>query len=171
MRRNKTIDRARDNLIMSLNKKAKINSGYKKVSKIKLHKNKILNGIDHKILEQLFITPPQQNNNTSNYKTKNKINKNPGTLSFDYKLKKKKNYFNHLAQQLTEADKSHSHPYYDPRMVIKRNRFKIFEDNPDRKKIRIENMKMQMFRLKQLKNIHSSVKKTESNYEDDNDIF
>ena len=30
---------------------------------------------------------------------------------------------------------------------------------------------MQMFRLKQLKNIHSSVKKTESNYEDDNDIF
>ena len=84
--RNKTIDRARDKLIMSLNKKGKINSGYKKVSKIKLYKNKILNGIDHKILEQLFITPPQQNNNNSNYKTKNKINKNPGTLSFDYKL-------------------------------------------------------------------------------------
>lgn len=170
-RRNNTINRSRDNLLMSLNKKAKINSGFnKKVSKIKLHKNKI-NGIDHKILEKLFITPPQQNNNNILiYKTKNKINKNSGTSSFDYKLRKKKNYFNHLAQQLTEADKSHSHPYYDPRMVIKRNRFKVFEDIPDHKKIRIENMKMQMFRLKQLKNIHSSIKKTENNYEDV-DIF
>ena len=170
-RRNNTINRSRDNLLMSLNKKSKINSGFnKKVSKIKLHKNKI-NGIDHKILEKLFITPPQQNNNNILiYKTKNKINKNSGTSSFDYKLRKKKNYFNHLAQQLTEADKSHSHPYYDPRMVIKRNRFKVFEDIPDHKKIRIENMKMQMFRLKQLKTIHSSIKKTENNYEDV-DIF
>ena len=174
-RRNKSINRSRDNLLLTLNKNKKFNNSNsvkdKKVSKIKLYKNK-LKGINHNIIEKLFVTPQAQNNNNiSTSQILNKNSKNSVTISYDYNQRKKKNYFNHLAQQLTEGEKSHNHPYYDPRMIIKKNRYKIFEENLDSKKLRIENMKLQIFRLKQLKKVHSPSKKKESNYEEFNDIL
>ena len=51
------------------------------------------------------------------------------------KQEKKRNHFNLEIQQLiTEAEKNHNHPYYEPKTIIKRNRYQIFEDNTDKKR-------------------------------------
>ena len=165
---NKSISRAKDNIFMTLNNK----NITKKVSKIKLYKNK-LKGINNEIIEKLFITPLPQNNNISTLKSKiNKNIKNSLTLSYDFKARKKRNHFNPEIQQLiTESEKNHNHPYYEPKTIIKRNRYQIFEDNTDKKKIRVENMKKQIFRLKELKSIHSPTKSSEDNYDIFNDIL
>ena len=165
---NKSISRAKDNIFMTLNNK----NITKKVSKIKLYKNK-LKGINNEIIEKLFITPLPQNNNISTSKSKiNKNIKNSLTLSYDFKARKKRNHFNPEIQQLiTESEKNHNHPYYEPKTIIKRNRYQIFEDNTDKKKIRVENMKKQIFRLKELKSIHSPTKSSEDNYDIFNDIL
>ena len=170
-KRNNDLAKSRDILLLSLNKKIRTNSGInKKVSKIKLQKNK-QKGIDHKIIEKLFITPLQNNTNISTSQNKNKDNKKFMTLSYDYSLKKKKSQINNQIQ-LTEVEKSHNHPYYEHKMIIKRNRYKIFDNSSNIKKIQVENMKKQIIRLKQLKQIHS-IKNNDINYEylNNNKIF
>ena len=69
-------------------------------------------------------------------------------------------------------DKSHNHPYYEPKMLVKKNKYKIFENNPIFKKIQIEKLKMQILRLKQKQNIHSLGKNSDDIKEiDDLDNF
>ena len=49
--------------------------------------------------------------------------------------------------------------------------YKIFDDNSDKKKIRIENMKKQIIRLKELKSVHNPKINNEDNYEFYNHIL
>ena len=159
---NKSLDKSRNNIFKLLNQNMRYNSGnINKPSKIKLYKNKP-NGLNHKILEKLFI-PPLSNNNTdatiSQVKSKNNIRLN--TLSHDYNTRKKNNLFNYKIHLETEIDKSHNHPYYEPIMLVKKNKYKIFETNSKNKKIQNENLKLQNLRLKQIQNIHSLGKNAE----------
>ena len=92
------------------------------------------------------------------------------TLSYNSNLNFKKNLNNKI--QLTEEDKSHNHPYYEPKMIVKRNKYKIFENSTINRKIQIENLKKHINRLKQMKKIHLT-KSHEINYEylNGNNIF
>ena len=170
----KSNNRARDNILMTLNNNnSRFNSNNtKKVSKIKLYRNKF-KGINNEMLQKLFLTPLAQNDSISTSKTnKNKSNKNSLTLSNDYRVRRKKNHFNPEIQQLiTEVEKNHNHPYYEHRTIIRRNMYKIFDDNSDKKKIRIENMKKQIIRLKELKSVHNPKINNEDNYEFYNHIL
>ena len=159
-----SLETSGDNLYFELNKSIKNNSGYqKKVSKIKLQKN------NHNVIEQLFITPIQ-NNNEAKSPIRKENNKRLMTLSYNSNLNFKKNLNNKI--QLTEEDKSHNHPYYEPKMIVKRNKYKIFENSTINRKIQIENLKKHINRLKQMKKIHLT-KSHEINYEylNDNNIF
>ena len=149
-------NKPRQKLFMSLNNNIRLNSGnIKNPSKIKLYKKRET-GINHKILEELFITPSKRNN-ISISQIKNRINS-----------RKKKNCFsNKIIQLETEVDKSHNHPYYEQKMLVKRNKYKIFENVFNNKKVQIENMKMKISRLKQLQNIHSPIKKPDNNDTED----
>ena len=168
---NKSLDKSRNNVFKLLNQNMRNNSGnINKPSKIKLYKKKE-NGLNHKILEKLFITP-LSNNNTNNTdatisQAKNKKTLRLNTLSHDYNSRKRNNLFNHKIHLETEIDKSHNHPYYEPKMLVKKNKYKIFETNFNNKKIQIENLKMQNLRLKQIKNIHSLAKNVDDIKEDD----
>ena len=168
---NKSLDKSRNNVFKLLNQNMRNNSGnINKPSKIKLYKKKE-NGLNHKILEKLFITP-LSNNNTNNTdatisQAKNKNTLRLNTLSHDYNSRKRNNLFNQKIHLETEIDKSHNHPYYEPKMLVKKNKYKIFETNFNNKKIQIENLKMQNLRLKQIKNIHSLAKNVDDIKEDD----
>ena len=149
-RKKENTNKSRNNLFMLLSKNLRSNSSNaKKISKIKLYKKKqsILN---HKVLEELFITPPKNNNNSNSL-----INKYRNNSS------KKKKSLNDIINIETDIDKSHNHnhPYYEPKMLIKRNKYKIFENIFNNKKTQVENMKKNIIRLKQLQNIHSPIKK------------
>ena len=149
-RKKENTNKSRNNLFMLLSKNLRSNSSNAKIiSKIKLYKKKqsILN---HKVLEELFITPPKNNNNSNSL-----INKYRNNSS------KKKKSLNDIINIETDIDKSHNHnhPYYEPKMLIKRNRYKIFENIFNNKKTQVENMKKNIIRLKQLQNIHSPIKK------------
>ena len=149
-RKKENTNKSRNNLFMLLSKNLRSNSSNaKKISKIKLYKKKqsILN---HKVLEELFITPPKNNNNSNSL-----INKYRNNSS------KKKKSLNDIINIETDIDKSHNHnhPYYEPKMLIKKNRYKIFENIFNNKKTQVENMKKNIIRLKQLQNIHSPIKK------------
>ena len=149
-RKKENTNKSRNNLFMLLSKNLRSNSSNAKIiSKIKLYKKKqsILN---HKVLEELFITPPKNNNNSNSL-----INKYRNNSS------KKKKSLNDIINIETDIDKSHNHnhPYYEPKMLIKKNRYKIFENVFNNKKTQIENMKKNIIRLKQLQNIHSPIKK------------
>ena len=149
-RKKENTNKSRNNLFMLLSNNLRSNSSNaKKISKIKLYKKKqsILN---HKVLEELFITPPKNNNNSNSL-----INKYRNNSS------KKKKSLNDIINIETDIDKSHNHnhPYYEPKMLIKKNRYKIFENIFNNKKTQVENMKKNIIRLKQLQNIHSPIKK------------
>ena len=149
-RKKENTNKSRNNLFMLLSNNLRSNSSNaKKISKIKLYKKKqsILN---HKVLEELFITPPKNNNNSNSL-----INKYRNNSS------KKKKSLNDIINTETDIDKSHNHnhPYYEPKMLIKRNKYKIFENIFNNKKTQVENMKKNIIRLKQLQNIHSPIKK------------
>ena len=149
-RKKENTNKSRNNLFMLLSNNLRSNSSNaKKISKIKLYKKKqsILN---HKVLEELFITPPKNNNNSNSL-----INKYRNNSS------KKKKSLNDIINIETDIDKSHNHnhPYYEPKMLIKRNKYKIFENIFNNKKTQVENMKKNIIRLKQLQNIHSPIKK------------
>ena len=149
-RKKENTNKSRNNLFMLLSKNLRSNSSNaKKISKIKLYKKKqsILN---HKVLEELFITPPKNNNNSNSL-----INKYRNNSS------KKKKSLNDIINIETDIDKSHNHnhPYYEPKMLIKKNKYKIFENIFNNKKTQVENMKKNIIRLKQLQNIHSPIKK------------
>ena len=149
-------NKSRQKLFMSLNNNVRLNSGsIKEPSKIKLYKKRET-GINHKILEELFITPPKRNN-ISISQIKNRSNSR----------KKKNSLSNKIIQLETEVDKSHNHPYYEQKMLVKRNKYKIFENVFNNKKVQIENMKMKISRLKQLQNIHSPIKKPDNNDTED----
>ena len=149
-RKKENTNKSRNNLFVLLSNNLRSNSSNaKKISKIKLYKKKqsILN---HKVLEELFITPPKNNNNSNSL-----INKYRNNSS------KKKKSLNDIINIETDIDKSHNHnhPYYEPKMLIKRNKYKIFENIFNNKKTQVENMKKNIIRLKQLQNIHSPIKK------------
>ena len=149
-RKKENTNKSRNNLFMLLSKNLRSNSSNAKIiSKIKLYKKKqsILN---HKVLEELFITPPKNNNNSNSL-----INKYRNNSS------KKKKSLNDIINIETDIDKSHNHnhPYYEPKMLIKKNKYKIFENIFNNKKTQVENMKKNIIRLKQLQNIHSPIKK------------
>ena len=149
-RKKENTNKSRNNLFVLLSNNLRSNSSNaKKISKIKLYKKKqsILN---HKVLEELFITPPKNNNNSNSL-----INKYRNNSS------KKKKSLNDIINTETDIDKSHNHnhPYYEPKMLIKRNKYKIFENIFNNKKTQVENMKKNIIRLKQLQNIHSPIKK------------
>ena len=149
-RKKENTNKSRNNLFVLLSNNLRSNSSNaKKISKIKLYKKKqsILN---HKVLEELFITPPKNNNNSNSL-----INKYRNNSS------KKKKSLNDIINIETDIDKSHNHnhPYYEPKMLIKKNRYKIFENIFNNKKTQVENMKKNIIRLKQLQNIHSPIKK------------
>ena len=149
---------SRHKLFMLLNNNMRYNSGSaKKSSKMKLYKKK-QDSIEHKILEELFITKAN-NNSISNSQIKNKNNS-----------RIKKNSFSCNIHIETEGDKSHNHPYYEPKMLIKRNKYKIFENVFNNKKTQIENIKMKNIRLRQLQNIHSPIKNYKI-FDDDNNII
>ena len=149
---------SRHKLFMLLNNNMRYNSGSaKKSSKMKLYKKK-QDSIEHKILEELFITKAN-NNSISNSQIKNKNNS-----------RIKKNSLSCNIHIETEGDKSHNHPYYEPKMLVKRNKYKIFENVFNNKKTQIENIKMKNIRLRQLQNIHSPIKNYKI-FDDDNNII
>ena len=100
-------------------------------------------------MEKLFITPSSPSSISS---SKNKIKKKYDFISLSNDFSINQNPLN------IETEKNLSHPYYEPKLLIKKNKYKIFENNNRNKKFVIENMKLQLSRLRQLKNIHCITK-------------
>ena len=137
-----------NSLLFQLNKKQASVNKETKISKIKLSKKKTNRNINQ-IMEKLFITPSSPNSILS---SKNKIKKKSDFISLSNDFSINQNPLN------IETEKNLSHPYYEPKLLIKKNKYKIFENNNRNKKFVIENMKLQLSRLRQLKNIHCITK-------------
>ena len=137
-----------NSLLFQLNKKQASVNKETKISKIKLYKKKTNRNINQ-IMEKLFITPSSPNSVSS---SKNKIKKKSDFISLSNDFSINQNPLN------IETAKNLSHPYYEPKLLIKKNKYKIFENNNRNKKFVIENMKLQLSRLRQLKNIHCITK-------------
>ena len=167
----KIINKSRNQLLLLLGKNSSLNSGIKKSKKIKLEKKKN-SGFNHQILEKLFITPPTSNNVSLSQNINNNRNTHKFiTFSYDNNLNINKNLFNNKNKQENEGEKNYNRPYVSPKILIKKDKYKIFDNNSNNKKIQFDNLKMQLLRLKQMKNIHSTNKNINDNYEYSNDFI